>query len=454
MRVTVPASAVVLSALLTVPAAAQRPGTIELGALVQYTRYDPSLLLNDGIGVGGTLAVWVARGFAVEGSAAYSAPGASPAGSVKEIPLRLRLLYGAPAAPTTTVLFGAGYVHHAVRDGASRWEDGITGLFGARLDLTPHLAVRVAAVGDYFPSPLNEGPGVQDNWNFALQAGLDVLIGKRGSGSTARFPTAIPAPTQPPPTGVRVAPPAAPARDSDSDGVPDSLDKCLGTPLGDPVDANGCSLPKDSDGDGVIDARDQCAGTSAGVKVDANGCPIDSDGDGVADAVDKCPNTPAGDTVDASGCSVAKDADGDGVPDASDRCPQTPAGRIVDGLGCPLLFTGGSRTLILQGVTFQTGSAVLAAASFGTLDQIAASLRAHPEIRIEIAGYTDDQGALADNRRLSQARADAVRAYLIRQSVGPGQLTARGFGSANPRDSNLTAAGRARNRRVELHRIG
>ena len=454
MRVTVSASAVVLSALLSASVAAQRPGTIALGALGQYTRYDPSLPINDAIGVGGTLAVWVARGFAVEGSAAYSSPGVPPTGSVKEIPLRLRLVYGVPAAPTTIVLFGAGYVHNAVRDGASQWEDGITGLFGARFDLTPHLGIRVAAVGDYFPSPLNEGPGVQDNWNFALQAGFDLLIGRRGPGAAPRFPTALPAPTQPPPSGVRVAPPAAPAKDSDSDGVPDSLDKCLGTPLGDPVDANGCSLPKDSDGDGVIDANDQCPGTRAGVKVDANGCPIDSDGDGVADAVDKCPNTPAGDTVDASGCSVAKDADGDGVPDASDRCPRTPPGARVDALGCPLLFSGGSRTLILRGVTFQTGSALLAAASFATLDQVAASLRAYPEIRVEVAGYTDDQGALAANRRLSQARADAVRAYLIRQGVAPGQLTARGFGSANPLDSNLTPTGRARNRRVELHRIG
>jgi len=119
MRVTVPASAAVLSALLTLPVAAQRPGTIELGGLGQFTRYDPSLLLGDAIGGGGSLALWVARGFAVEGSAAYSSPSASPAGNVKEIPLRFRLIYGVPAAPTATVLFGVGYVHNAVRDGTS-----------------------------------------------------------------------------------------------------------------------------------------------------------------------------------------------------------------------------------------------------------------------------------------------------------------------------------------------
>jgi len=450
--VTVPASAAVLSALLTAPAGAQRPGTIELGGFVQLTRYDPSLILNDAIGVGGTLAVWVARGFAVEGSAAYSAPGASPAGSVKEIPLRLRLTYAVPVAPTTALLLGTGYVHNAVRDGTRAWEDGVTVLFGARFDLNPHVAVRVGAVGDYYLSPLNEGPAAQDNWNFGLQAGFDLLIGRRGAGTPSRFPTALPTPTPAPPTGVRVAAPVPPEKDSDSDGVPDSLDRCLGTPLGDKVDANGCSLPKDSDGDGVIDAKDQCPDTRPGIKVDASGCPIDSDGDGVADTLDQCPNTAAGDIVDANGCSVTRDADGDGVLDASDRCPRTPPGTNVDALGCPVLFSGPSRTLVLPGVTFQTGSATLTAASLGTLDQVAASLRAYPEVRVEIAGYTDDQGALAANHRLSQARADAVRAYLIRQGVPGTQLVARGFGSANPLDSNATPTGRGRNRRVELHR--
>ena len=459
MRVTVPASAAVLSALLTAPLVAQRPGTIEVGGLGQFTRFDPSLALNDAVGVGGSLAVFVARGFAVEGAAAYSSPGTATAGSVHEIPLRFRLLYGVPAAPTTTLLFGAGYVHNAVRVGSNVWEDGITGLLGTRIDLTPHVAVRVGAVADYFPSPLNGGRGVGDNWNFALQAGFDFLIGRRGPDAAPRFPTPLPPPRQPPPTGVRVspsAPPRTPAsdKDSDSDGVPDSRDRCLGTPLGDKVDANGCSLPKDSDGDGVIDARDRCRDTPPGVKVDASGCPIDTDGDGVPDAADRCPNTPAGDAVDVNGCSAAaRDAVGDGIPDASDRCPRTPVGARVDALGCPPLFTSGSRSLVLQGVNFQTGSATLVATSFATLDQVAAVLRAHAELRVDVAGYTDDQGGLDANLRLSQDRAAAVRAYLIRRGVPAGQLTAHGFGSANPLDSNSTPAGRARNRRVELHRL-
>jgi len=54
---------------------------------------------------------------------------------------------------------------------------------------------------------------------------------------------------------------------------------------------------------------------------------------------------------------------------------------------------------------------------------------------------------------LSQARADAVRAYLGSKGVAPGRMVAKGYGAANPIASNSTGAGRAQNRRVELHQL-
>ena len=65
--------------------------------------------------------------------------------------------------------------------------------------------------------------------------------------------------------------PVAPVQDSDGDGVPDSLDKCPGTPVGVTVDEAGC--PRDSDGDGVPDYRDKCPDTLPGLLVDEDGCP-------------------------------------------------------------------------------------------------------------------------------------------------------------------------------------
>jgi outer membrane protein OmpA-like peptidoglycan-associated protein len=264
------------------------------------------------------------------------------------------------------------------------------------------------------------------------------------------------------PAGATVDPTGCPI-DSDHDGVWDGLDKCPNTPAGAVVDAAGC--PVDSDADGVPDGIDRCPGTVAGTPVDATGCPADSDKDGVPDSIDRCPNTPPGTPVDGNGCPIAKDSDGDGVVDTQDRCPNTPKGSRVDQFGCLLLFeerapaapgapaAPARPTLILSGVNFQTGRSVLTTSSYAILDQVAGSLVANPEIRIEIAGYTDNTGSLALNRRLSGNRAIAVRFYLARKGVSPSRMTARGYGPANPVATNTTPDGRAQNRRVELHKL-
>ena len=196
------------------------------------------------------------------------------------------------------------------------------------------------------------------------------------------------------------------------------------------VDATGC--PADSDGDRVPDGVDRCPDTPPNTPVDSYGCPADTDHDGVGDGFDKCPNTPPGTRVDENGCPLAKDTDGDGVIDPDDRCPNTPKGSRVDEHGCLVLFetvapaVGGAAaatpprpTLILTGVNFETGRSVLTASSYAALDQVAGSLVANPEIRIEIAGYTDSVGTPRFNLGLSMGRAAAVRAYLARKGVSP-----------------------------------
>lgn len=87
------------------------------------------------------------------------------------------------------------------------------------------------------------------------------------AAAPAPAPAPAPAIVAPPPP-----PPVARVVDSDNDGVPDTADRCPGTPAGARVDAQGCEL--DSDGDGVVDRLDKCPGTARGVKVDAAGCEI------------------------------------------------------------------------------------------------------------------------------------------------------------------------------------
>ena len=80
------------------------------------------------------------------------------------------------------------------------------------------------------------------------------------------------------------------------------------------------------------------------------------------------------------------------------------------------------------------------------------SLRIRPSIlRVEIQGHTDDVGEEAANLALSERRAAAVRSYLVAQGIHPSRLVARGYGMSRPKQTNQTEAGRAANRRVELH---
>ncbi len=242
--------------------------------------------------------------------------------------------------------------------------------------------------------------------------------------------------------------------DADADGVFDGLDQCPDTPLGATVDTDGC--PLDSDGDGVFDGLDQCPDTPTGVTVDETGCPADLDGDGVVNALDECPDTPPGTEVNERGCPpevIEHDSDGDGVLDSQDRCPNTAPGQAVDNVGCPILFVveeGVARPLVLRGVHFELNRSALTPDSRPILDEVAASLLAHPDVRIEVGGHTDITGRRSYNMRLSLQRAQSVKAYLARQGVDPSRMETRGYGPDIPIADNGTAEGRAQNRRVEL----
>ncbi|CAN5723278.1 hypothetical protein BH24GEM1_BH24GEM1_07940 [soil metagenome] len=104
-----------------------------------------------------------------------------------------------------------------------------------------------------------------------------------------------------------------------------------------------------------------------------------------------------------------------------------------------------------QGILFDTGKSEVKPESTPTLKQIAAALKEHPELKVEIQGHTDNVGTPEANLKLSQARAEAVKQALASEyAVGADQLTAKGYGDTKPSADNKTAEGRANNRRVEL----
>jgi OmpA-OmpF porin, OOP family len=84
------------------------------------------------------------------------------------------------------------------------------------------------------------------------------------------------------------------------------------------------------------------------------------------------------------------------------------------------------------------------------LDAIVAVMKQNPGISFNVEGYTDSQGLAQNNRLLSQKRADAVKKYMVEKGVADARLNAIGYGSETPIADNKTAAGRAKNRRVEV----
>lgn len=107
-----------------------------------------------------------------------------------------------------------------------------------------------------------------------------------------------------------------------------------------------------------------------------------------------------------------------------------------------------------QGILFDPGSSMLKPESTPTLKAIAAALKGHSDLKVEIQGHTDNVGAPAMNLTLSQRRAEAVTAALASDyGVSLDQLTAKGYGDTKPVAKNATPEGRANNRRVEIVKL-
>ena len=171
----------------------------------------------------------------------------------------------------------------------------------------------------------------------------------------------------------------------------------------------------------------------------------DTDKDGILDVSDKCPASPEGSKVNALGCPDLQDTDNDGVADADDLCPASVTDTKVNDFGCEP-----TQNITLKGVNFTTGSAKLTSESLPIINAAAETIKRNPNLNIDIAGYTDNQGLAYINKRLSERRANSVMIQLIKQGVDANRLTANGYGEKDPVSGNETEEGRATNRRVEL----
>ena len=240
----------------------------------------------------------------------------------------------------------------------------------------------------------------------------------------------------------KVALPVVPVvLDGDGDGVVDAADKC-------PTVAGLASLQgcPDSDGDGIADADDKCANEAGLTKY--QGCPIpDTDKDGVNDEEDKCPTTKG--FARYQGCAIP-DMDADGVNDEEDKCKDRKG--PASNQGCPEIdkVVIDKVNLAAKNVFFATGSAQLLAPSYKSLNEVAKILKEDETLMVDVDGHTDSQGKPEKNQILSESRAAAVVAYLVKQGVSESRLKSTGYGDTKPVGDNTTSIGRSKNRRTEM----
>ncbi len=230
--------------------------------------------------------------------------------------------------------------------------------------------------------------------------------------------------------------------DKDGDGVADAKDAC--PDQAGKVENGGCP---DSDGDGILDKNDTCPNEKGTAQF--NGCP-DTDGDGIADKDDKCPSEKG--TAANQGCP---DSDGDGIVDGADKCP-TQAGTAANN-GCPEMKAEEVKqietklNMAAKLIQFETGSAKIKQVSYKEIDEIVSIMNQYSSTRFKIEGHTDNTGNAANNKTLSNSRANAVKEYIASKGIADSRLDAAGYGSDRPIATNATPAGRTQNRRVEIH---
>jgi OOP family OmpA-OmpF porin len=124
--------------------------------------------------------------------------------------------------------------------------------------------------------------------------------------------------------------------------------------------------------------------------------------------------------------------------------------RLISFLQDKSALMSGETWFDFQRLRFNSGSAELKPGFAEQLDDVAGIFKAYPQLRGTLSGYTDDQGSAETNLKLSKARADAVKAELVKRGVPDASLATQGRGEEDPIEDNSTEAGRADNRRVAL----
>lgn len=244
--------------------------------------------------------------------------------------------------------------------------------------------------------------------------------------------------------------------DDDHDGLTNKEEKQLGTdPKIRDTDGDGLTdgeefysnhtdpLKQDTDGDGLKDGVEV-------MRTGTNPTNVDTDGDGLSDGDEVLKYTTDPLKADTDGGSVndkVEVARGTNPLDPADDVPKKEEVKKEEVKVEP------GKSIVLEGIVFELNKADILPESETILTQAYNTLEQNPEVTVEIRGYTDNSGTRKRNMKLSQARADAVRDFLVKRGIKQERITAKGYGPDSPVASNDTDEGRRKNRRVGFFRI-
>ena len=486
--------------------AAQQKGSWELGGFGRYTDFDKSYEVSrqsaNAYGVGGRLGYFFTPHFEVEADGSMTWSDAVEfwtgfgSSALVYTPIHLRLLYnqrfGGGEGPISWFI-GAGPAYNfygkEVAGQPGFKGDGfghdwaVSGITGIRAHLMPWLALRVDGTIDYIPSPNNgkaalvsqangiQGTPADKNVNLAAQAGLSLLMGvcTRERDGTTITPTSA---------TIRPGESANFSATATHCGRPDAVVYSVsgvGSVTGGGVYTS--SMP----GTGTVTAcgvkNRVCS--SASVTVNAPPPPV---------TVTSCEITPAtvslridqpvtytvtrvysdgrreavsGFTLQSPGGSVAGTSVSWTVPgehivtSTIQDCPQNLTARATVAQPIRMVVSDANKDSAKAFFEYDK-SEVYRAGDRADLDSLAATLQAHPEIKLVIDGHADADGTVKYNEALAMRRAQSVKDYLASRGAPVDRMTIilRSFSECQPVAPNGTAEGRTVNRRAEIHEFG
>ena len=402
---------IAISLLAVAPVAAQEKGTFEIGGFGRYTKFTKAYVYgtpdDDHYGVGGRLGYFVANNWAIELDGSYTPN--DLAGNQPKIPstmgnffipldyfpFHLQAVYNAPLSKGISWMFGAGPGYTKLRHGIDKGSLSLGGMTGIRLRPWKWLNFRIEGTADILPSSFGGGSTTY----LGGQLGASLLLGGGCNHSKDMI-------------GIR----------------PASANLTPGQTQQFTAESWYCGkadqVSYSTSGPGTIDATSGMY-TSAG-----EGCATvtaTSKKGKLTSTANVCAKTPPPPPPPPAPVRPAP------PPPAPPAAPAKP-----------------SYTFELASVHFLFDHSDLTKGGMDTVKAVAVTLKAHPEVNVDVVGHTDWVGTNAYNMKLSQARAETVKKYLIAQGVAADRVMVKWRGEEEPTATNDTAEGRAKNRRAEI----